>query len=659
MLRSPKPAYDADCPMMQVGGALMGGALTRDQRRLAAIVSADVVGYSLLMGRDEHATLAGLKAHRRELIDPKIAEYGGRIVKTTGDGLLLDFPSVVDAVRCAVDVQRGMTERNAAVAPEQRIEFRLGINVGDIIIDGEDIFGDGVNVAARLQTLAEPGGICVSRVVRDQVLDKLTFTFEDLGAKEVKNIVRPVEAYRIKLGDATLTKTGARSLGTKFASRGARWPWVAGGTAVLCLAVAAMLVLHERQSSVPLKPATEGSQQPAFSVAVIPFAAPGGNAADQQFADLLTQGITNALRRKMSYATITSHTVAPTETGKPIDTRAIGRERNVRYLLEGDAHIEGDTVGITAKLLDTNTGELLWGDQFNVAHSQWIADPGGASRSFSFQVRRALWAAETRRVTREPVGSARAMDNVVRGYLAYDGSLKGTLEARKLYDEALRLDPRLTIALDSRAFNSWEVSKIDPGADRVQLAAEMDEFARRAVASDREDLLAWLARAWALQMQYRWEAALEATSEAMRIDPQSYLPLHARGWILAMMGRADEAVVVFDKAIALGAASDPDLRHSQCYALLLIGQFDKAIVPCEQSVGVGDDWWPNMFLTAAYGQVGDMDKAALAKAELLRRRPGFSIAQFRALGLSNHPVFLQQNDSNFIPGLRKAGIPEK
>ena len=175
--------------------------MARDHRRLSAIVSADVVGYSLLMGRDDSATLAGLKAHRRELIDPKIAEYEGRIVKTTGDGLLLEFPSVVDAVRCAVDMQRGMADRNSGVPPDHRIEFRIGINVGDIIIDGEDIFGDGVNVAAaRLQTLAEPGGICVSRVVSDQVLDKLSFAFDELGAQQVKNIARPVDAYRVDLG---------------------------------------------------------------------------------------------------------------------------------------------------------------------------------------------------------------------------------------------------------------------------------------------------------------------------------------------------------------------------------------------------------------------------------------------------------------------------
>src|SRR5271167_4997785 len=212
--------------MMRVAAAVREGRLARDHRRLAAIVSADVVGYSLLMGRDDSATLAGLKAHRRELIDPKIAEYAGRIVKTTGDGLLLEFPSVVDAVRCAVDVQRGMAERNTGVPPEQRIEFRIGINVGDIIIDGDDIFGDGVNVAARLQTLAEPGGICVSRVVRDQVLDKLSFAFEDLGAQAVKNIARPVEAYRVDLGSGAQGAAGHRRW-QRLLRGPLRW-WAAG-----------------------------------------------------------------------------------------------------------------------------------------------------------------------------------------------------------------------------------------------------------------------------------------------------------------------------------------------------------------------------------------------------------------------------------------------
>jgi adenylate cyclase len=201
--------------------------LTRDQRRLAAIVSTDVVGYSRLMGRDESGTLAGLKAHRQALIDPKIAEYGGRIVKSTGDGLLLEFPSVVDAVRCAVDIQRGMAERNAGVPAEDRIELRIGINIGDIIIDDDDIFGDGVNVAARLQTLAEPGGICVSRMVRDQVLDKLSFTFEDLGEKTVKNIARPIEVFRWSSDATPSSSAGRRTCKVCCATfgGGGRPPW--------------------------------------------------------------------------------------------------------------------------------------------------------------------------------------------------------------------------------------------------------------------------------------------------------------------------------------------------------------------------------------------------------------------------------------------------
>jgi adenylate cyclase len=210
--------------------------MAREQRRLAAIVSADVAGYSRLMGHDEGRTLAALKAHRRELIDPKIAEYGGRIVKTTGDGLLLEFPSVVDAVRCAVDVQRGMAERNGGVAADQRIDFRIGINVGDIIIDGDDIYGDGVNVAARLQALAEPGEICVSKVVRDQVLDKLSFTFEDLGAQKVKNIARPVEAYRVDLGHEALPTVGSGRRRWQRLTRSRGWRWAAVGVVAIGLA---------------------------------------------------------------------------------------------------------------------------------------------------------------------------------------------------------------------------------------------------------------------------------------------------------------------------------------------------------------------------------------------------------------------------------------
>src|SRR5664279_2055657 len=210
--------------------------MARDHRRLAAIVSIDVAGYSRLMGVDDSGTLAALKGHRRELIDPKITEHDGRIVKTTGDGLLLEFSSVVDAVRCAVEVQRGMAERNAGVDPDKRLDFRIGINVGDIIIDGDDIFGDGVNVSARLEALADPGGICVSRNVRDQVLDKLSFAFEDLGARQVKNIVRPVDVYRVEFEGAAPQGRGPDRNRLPGRLRAIPWRWSAVGVFALGLA---------------------------------------------------------------------------------------------------------------------------------------------------------------------------------------------------------------------------------------------------------------------------------------------------------------------------------------------------------------------------------------------------------------------------------------
>src|SRR4030095_2278741 len=267
-----------------------------DQRGLAAIVSADVAGFSRLMGQDESGILAALKAHRRELNDPKIAEYGGRIVKTTGDGLLLEFPSVVEAVRCAVDAQRGMAEPNGGIPAQRGIAFRVGITVGDIILDGEDIYGDGVNVAARLQALAEPGQICVSKVVRDQVLDKLSFAFEELGAQQVKNIPRPIEVYRILDGAPVATAqpqrvVGLEGIGSRL-TRGARWGWLAGVTAVVIVAGIAFWY-----GSIQPKTPAALAGPPLMSVAIMPFTPASTSAFDERLAERLTQEVTSGIER--------------------------------------------------------------------------------------------------------------------------------------------------------------------------------------------------------------------------------------------------------------------------------------------------------------------------------------------------------------------------
>ena len=309
----------------------------RDHRRLAAIVSADVVGYSLLMGRDDSATLAGLKAHRRELIDPKIAEYGGRIVKTTGDGLLLEFASVVDAVRCAVDIQRGMAERNVGVPPEQRIEFRIGINVGDIIIDDDDIFGDGVNVAARLQTLAEPGGICVSRVVRDQVLDKLSFTFDDLGAQEVKNIARPIEEYRVALDSGASTTEARRRVQhlTHKAGRPSRPArMLLAGAVVLGLALAAWTV--NRVFLRPEAAAPYSIQDRRMTFAVLPFSAPTGDKEAGQVATAMTEAVFAGQEGRKRWALVASRGSVEQALTRHTGVRELASDLNVQFLLRGN-----------------------------------------------------------------------------------------------------------------------------------------------------------------------------------------------------------------------------------------------------------------------------------------------------------------------------------
>jgi TolB-like protein/class 3 adenylate cyclase len=293
----------------------------RVERRLTAILAADVVGYSRLMGAEEEGTLAALKAIRRELVDPRIVEHRGRIVKTTGDGLLVEFASVVDAVRCAVDVQREMAERNIGVPAETRIEFRVGINLGDIISDGDDIFGDGVNIAARLETLAEPGGICVSRVVRDQVRDKLALVFDDMGEQQVKNIARPVRAHRIRI-DAVAAATPTAAPPPTLA--------------------------------LPDKP----------SLAVLPFQNMSGDPEQEYFADGMVEEIITALSR-IRWLFVIARNSSFTYKGQAVDVKQVGRELGVRYVLEGSVRKGGGRVRITAQLIDASDGTHLWADRFD------------------------------------------------------------------------------------------------------------------------------------------------------------------------------------------------------------------------------------------------------------------------------------------------------
>jgi adenylate cyclase len=354
----------------------------RVERRLAAILAADVAGYSRLMGADEEGTHDRLKAHLAQLVEPKIRQHRGRTVKNTGDGLLAEFPSVVDAVRCAVEVQRGMVERNAETPEANRIAFRVGVNLGDVIVEEHDIFGDGVNVAARLQGLAEPGGICISRVVRDQVRDKLDCTFEDLGEQRVKNIIRPVRVYRI----ISSARPGPSRLPL-------------GALSKLSLAL-------------PDKP----------SIAVLPFQNMSGDPEQEYFADGMVEEIITALSR-IRWLFVIARNSSFTYKGHAVDVKQVGHELGVRYVLEGSVRKAGQRVRIAAQLIDATTGAHLWADRFDGSLEDVFDLQDKVASSVAGVIEPTLQAAEIRRSSERPTSDLTAYDLYLRA-LADWGSLE-------------------------------------------------------------------------------------------------------------------------------------------------------------------------------------------------------------------------------------------
>jgi TolB-like protein len=615
------------------------------------------------MGRDEGGTLARLKAHRAELVDRKIAEFGGRIVKTTGDGLLLEFASIVDAVRCAVDVQRGMAERNAGVTEDQRIDFRIGINVGDIIIDGDDIFGDGVNVAARLQALADPGGICVSRVVRDQVLDKLSFTFEDLGAQTVKNIARPVEVYRVELGREGETSPAAKQERRRWdwLMRSGRWRWLAAGVLVLGAAGIALWTPPRSWNTATV------AAPPAMSVAVAPLAAPGGNADVSQLAETLTHNIATRLTREGGWGTsprarVTLIDAAAAKGG--VAPSELARRLNVRYVLEGELRGSGNGYALNLRLVEGSTVGQVWSQRDQWQDDDISAESSTKLRNLTADLRAALQGAETRRIVAKRLADLSAMELVLRAIdlSQRDQSLAGTIEARKLIDEAVRRQPDLVPALITGALLADHELDVDPDAShRDRILREYEQYADRAITLDQTDAVPWDFRSAVLMYLGRWDSALQANAMAIKLAPQKADPYLTRAWLMNMTGRPAEALPLIDRGLAL----DPDPcnacgQRMACEAHLLLGQADQAIATCEQARGISkNDLIIDLFLVAAYANHGDLARASLAKADVLRIVPSYTVAQLRAKRYSDHPDYQRLAEKYWYEGLRKAGIPEK
>ncbi len=586
----------------------------RVERRLAAILAADVAGYARLMGVDEEGTLAALKAVRRELADPQIAEYRGRIVKTTGDGLLVEFASVVDAMRCAVEVQREMVRRNANVPSERRIEFRVGIHQGDIIVEDGDIFGDGVNLAARLEGLAEPGGICVSARVRSDTVGKVDVDFEDMGEQQLKNIARPIHVFRARLGDA---------------------PSVAPERTALAL---------------PDKP----------SIAVLPFQNMSGDPEQEYFADGMVEEIITALAW-IRWLFVIARNSSFTYKGQAVDVRRVGRELGVRYVLEGSVRKAAGRVRITAQLIEAETDAHLWADRFDGSLEDVFELQDEIAARVAGVIEPTLRAAEVERARRKRPDNLDAYDLYLRALPELRAfTAEGSTTALALLRRAIAIDPGYAAALAEAAFCFARRRNYQWTADEQAEAetAEGVRLARAAIAAARDDATVLATAGFALWMLNRdTEAAIRLLERPVVLNPNLATAQGYSGYIRAFAGDSAVAIERCARAMRLSPLDPATLAFllGTGIAYLTERRLEEALVWLQRA----HEERPThplvlALLVSAYAHLGRSDAAGDVLRQLPEAGQRTVAAWDRRFG-----IFTNTADREFLcEGLRRAGLAE-
>jgi adenylate cyclase len=653
--------------------ALATSAVTA-ARRLAAILAADVVGYSRLMGEDEAGTVK-LARERREAATPTARAFGGRLVKTMGDGVLLEFPSVVAAVECAIAIQKMMAERNAVVPEAKRILYRVGVNLGDILIEGDDILGDGVNVASRLEGVCEPGAICLSASAHDQVRGRIEAEFADLGERELKNIAKPVRAY----GLTPLAIAGAKAevppvppslegaalpAATTKTRLLQRWPKLA---AALALALLAAGGYAWRAGYAPRFMATSVDDRlanaPRLSIVVLPFENMSSDPEQDYFADGITDDLTTDLSH-LADSFVISRGTAFTYKGKPIDAKQIGRELGVRYLLEGSVRRLGENVEVNAQLISTETGAHVWADRFEGERSKLgelqVETVSRLSHSLGVELVRA----EALRATRERPNNPDAVDLAMQGraVLNRQYTKANVDEAKGYFERALQLDPQLFMALLGLARVYTDRSNASRGADRADNIERAEALVARVLSVEPNNATAHWINGALLLAKKQLSAAIAEQNAIIAID-SNFAWAHADlGYLQTLTGRAAEAFPELETALRL-SPRDPSRNIWEfliCNAHAHLAQWDQVIEWCRKSIAtVPSSHFAYAYLAAAYGWTGRDAEAHAAVAELLKLKPGFTLQSFVAFGreLSDDPTYLREH-SGIAEGMRKAGVPE-
>jgi adenylate cyclase len=614
------------------------------ERRLAAILAADVVGYSRLMAADEESTLARLRALRADFIDPTIAKHRGRIVKLMGDGALVEFASVVDAVRCAVDIQRGMAEGDPDLAEDQRIRFRIGVNLGDVIIEGDDIYGDGVNVAARLEGLAQPGGIVISGTAFDHA-KKAEAGFQYIGRKLVKNIPEPVRAYQVLLDPAAVGSVVGEEARTRSS-----WRQLAAVAVVVLIAAVVGALGWLR----PWEPGSAPAVSDKPSVAVLPFYNLSGDPKQDYFSDGITEDLITDLS-KISALSVAARNAAFQYKGEAVDVKKAARELGVRYVLEGSVRKAEERIRINAQLIDAYSGYHLWAERYDRDLKDIFALQDDITAQIVTALEVQLTEDESEVLAQRFTENVEAYDLYLKGYDLYRRkSRESVYRARELFEQAIAHDPNFAAAyarLSHTHLHAWHAGWEGPEAlDRAV------ELAQNAVALNESSPEAHEQLGFMYLQRHQFDAAISEVERAVVLDPD-YAKGYARlGEVLAMAGRPEETAPLVERAMA----TEPYV-WAPWYQWILglayhgLGEYDRAIEALRRCLADDPKFYPALIhLTAAYGELGRTDQAEATAAKVLEQDPEFSLEQFGA----RWPIKDRAFKDRLIEGLRRAGLPE-